>query len=159
MRVNWTERLEARRGRKLTPDHLLQVASRGARRKTGQACSTPQRWEAPCCKKKKKKRSGGRSAQSSQAIAWAALGQGLWRWGRVWSERGGDTSDKTGSVEWDRWWTIHFPPSCSWICRGDRGGVERMGHYNTFRTGHTYKHSAQTNTERKPEVQNTQIDD
>lgn len=50
MKVNWTERLEAggRGGQKLTPPPFPVCQQRGLRRKTGQACSTPQpRREAP----------------------------------------------------------------------------------------------------------------
>lgn len=157
MRVNWTERLEAGgvSWRSEHPRHL-RAASRGARRKTGQACSTPQRWEAAapsCCK------GGLKAAKGLACAAWGGKGCGGEGGGggeEVWSERGADTSDKT--CGWGWWRNTHhsslFPSSrvvdMDWRWRGEKRDMATHRDFQITHAGIQLKH--------KPEA-HVQIDD
>lgn len=166
MRVNWTERLEARR-RKLTthPHHLLRMPAEGRGGRQGKHAAHRNAERPPpraVAKTKKGGRGGGPEAAKGLP---EPPGEG-----RAVEVRGGGQREEQTPVtrhEYVGWVmandpsSISFPSSRPWICGGERD-VEKNGtlqHVKNFKIKHTYKHSDPTNTQNKPEAQNIQIDD
>lgn len=163
MRVNWTERLEAKWGegglaRKLTKHphphlHHLQRRrqQRGARRKTGQACSTSQRWKAcapSCCKKRWRGGGEGGSKQLRENPSHLRR-EGPWRWeGGGWEVGGVVVRERIRHQG-----QLVSPSSWSWIRGSDHPTKKRNStSHKTFKIRRTTSIQFEQTHSRKPEA-------